>query len=319
MAIIDSFSKEALERIVQESHSYKEVLQKIGYTTFGGRNTDTLKTRLNKYEIDVSHFCIQKGTKRTEENVFCENSTASQSTLRKWFVKGQYVPYKCDCCGITEWQGKELSLQLDHINGDNHDNRLENLHWLCPNCHSQTDTFCGKGTKKNHITSNGVTKKEFKQNYCIECGKEISQAATWCPECAAKQRRIVERPNKEELLQLLLDNNGSFTEVGRMYGVGDNTIRKWCKNYELPTHSTDYKPAKKPKQEPTLPKAVIQLDKNTEEELQAFDSLADAGRWIIDNGYSKSQVASDTAIHIGQVCNGRRKTAYGFKWKLKNN
>lgn len=317
MAIIDNFNKEALEKIVKESSSYKEVLSKIGYRTFGGRNTDTLKDRLQKYEIDVSHFCAQKGIKRTKENVFCENSTASQATLRKWFVKEQFVTYKCSCCGISEWQGKELSLQLDHINGDNHDNRLENLRWLCPNCHSQTNTFCGRATKKNHITSHGIT-KEKTINYCIDCGKEISQSAIRCQECAAKQKRVVERPSPEELYNILLKQNGNFSEVGRMFGVKDNTVRKWCYSYNLPSHSTDYKVPKKPKQQATLPKPVIQLDKKTKEELAEFNSLREAGQWIIDNDYSTSKKAEDVAIHIGQVCNGNRKSAYQFCWKFKN-
>lgn len=51
-------------------------------------------------------------------------------------------------CGLTEWKGKPISLQLDHINGDNLDHRIENLRLLCPNCHSQTDTFAGKNKRK---------------------------------------------------------------------------------------------------------------------------------------------------------------------------
>lgn len=59
------------------------------------------------------------------------------------------MEYKCACCGNTgEWNGRPLVLQLDHINGDNCDNRLENLRFLCPNCHSQTDTFAGRNCKK---------------------------------------------------------------------------------------------------------------------------------------------------------------------------
>ena len=59
--------------------------------------------------------------------------------------KSGWKEYKCEICGISEWQGKELSLQLDHINGINNDNRIENLRLLCPNCHSQTETFSGRG------------------------------------------------------------------------------------------------------------------------------------------------------------------------------
>lgn len=324
MAIIDNFTKEELEQIVQESKSYREVLRKLGYATAGGNNNITLKKRLAEYDISVDHFSIggQKGITRTEENVFCKDSTATQSTLRKWYKKRDDIPYQCDCCGISEWQGKELVLQLDHINGDNHDNRLENLHWLCPNCHSQTDTFCGKHLKKNHATGKGIV-KELPKKYCIDCGKEITFSATRCPECAKVASRSIERPSREELLQFLTEYKGNFTAAGRYYGTTDNNVRKWCKQYDLPFHTSDYKPKveiiPKEKTEEGLPKPVVRLDKNTLEELQTYASMYDAARWLQENGYTSDKSISGISSHIGQVCSGQRKVAYKFKWKLKNN
>lgn len=255
-AIIDNFTKDELEQIVKESHSYKEVISKLGYSTNCGANNVTLKNRLEKYNIDITHFSSQpkqSKIKRNKENVFCENSTATQRTLRRWFVKGNYIDYRCSECGLEGfWNGKELKLQLDHINGDNKDNRIENLRWLCPNCHSQTETFCGKHLKKkvdkpiiiNTTSVIDITKEEKsskKKNYCIDCGVEISLGADRCVSCCNLNRRKVKRPSKEELLEKLIELGGNFTEAGRHYNVTDNAVRKWCKSYNLSAKSNDYK------------------------------------------------------------------------------
>lgn len=134
MAIIDNFLKEELEEIVKKSNSMKEVIDSLGYSTHSGSNNNTVKSRLEKYNINYSHFnSAQKPIKRNEDNIFIENSTASQATLRRWYLKGNYTPYICSICGQEPiWQGKELTLILDHINGSNHDDRLENLRWGLP-------------------------------------------------------------------------------------------------------------------------------------------------------------------------------------------
>jgi hypothetical protein len=66
------------------------------------------------------------------------------SKLSKRLVKEGYKKYICESCGITDYNGKAISLELNHINGKSSDHSLDNLELLCPNCHSQTDTWCGK-------------------------------------------------------------------------------------------------------------------------------------------------------------------------------
>lgn len=82
-----------------------------------------------------------------QEEIFVENSTYSNEMVKQRIVVNNLLEYKCSKCGIDEWQGETIVLDLDHINGDNKDNRISNLRFLCPNCHSQTDTF--KGRNKN--------------------------------------------------------------------------------------------------------------------------------------------------------------------------
>lgn len=149
MALIDNYTKDELQKIVDESFSMKEVIDKLGYATHSGSNNITVKKRLQHYEIDTSHFCFKKGIKRCPENVFVENSTASQNTLRRWYKKGEYTPYVCSICGQEPiWNNKELTLILDHINGNNRDDRLDNLRWVCPNCNQQLSTTGYRGPKQ---------------------------------------------------------------------------------------------------------------------------------------------------------------------------
>ena len=145
--VIDRFSVDELKDIVSHSYSFKEVLRKLGYKTLNGRNNDTLRKRLNRYNIDISHFGVQKQIHRTKENVFCKNSTATQAVLRRWYqnISDDTV---CGICGQSkQWNGKLLTMILDHLNGDHHDNRIENLRWICPNCNSQLSTFAGRNSK----------------------------------------------------------------------------------------------------------------------------------------------------------------------------
>lgn len=221
-----------MERIVQYSSSMAELVRNLGYKTSHGKNYETVGKKLKEYGISTSHFIITKSNRSfTEEDVFCKDSTVGQSTLRRFYKRRNDIEYKCSKCGIGPiWDGEELALQLDHIDGDNKNNLPDNLRWLCPNCHSQTKTFAGKNIHK-----------ERKRYYCIDCGNEIERGSDRCVECASLLRRKTERPSKDELIGLLKSHKGNFTAIANIYNVSDNAIRKWCKFYELPTHTKDYK------------------------------------------------------------------------------
>lgn len=147
-ARIDNFTSEQLAQLVAESDSFNDLIPKLGYNTRSGSNHNTVKSRLDKYGIDYSHFSNLHKTERNEQNVFIENSSASQATLRRWYKKGNYTEYKCSICNMEPvWQGKPLTLILDHINGKNTDDRLENLRWVCPNCNQQLSTTGFHGNK----------------------------------------------------------------------------------------------------------------------------------------------------------------------------
>lgn len=91
-------------------------------------------------------------TLKSVAEVFAKDTHWSSELLRKYLHGYNLKEYRCEFCGITEWNGNHLVLELDHISGNRTDNTLSNLRWLCPNCHSTTETFRGRnknsGTKK---------------------------------------------------------------------------------------------------------------------------------------------------------------------------
>ena len=143
-------SNEDFISLVQDADSYADCLRGLDLTTNGGSSLDILKRRIAELNCSTEHFGtkaaqISPNIKYSLEEILVENSSyANISRLKKRLVQEGKLEYKCELCGIIDWQGKELSLQLDHKNGINNDHRLNNLRFLCPNCHSQTDTYAGK-------------------------------------------------------------------------------------------------------------------------------------------------------------------------------
>ena len=232
-SLLNSYDDEEFIRIVKQAQSYRECLSLLGYHSSSGNTVNQLKNRIEKLNIDISHFHTQKGKRiLSPEIVFVEKGTTTQKDTRKWYKKGNYTPHKCSICGqLPIWQNKELTLIMDHINGYNTDNRLENLRWVCPNCNYQLDTTNGKN--QNH--------GEHHVNTCVDCGKAISKKATRCSQCENKHRTATEVNGvPREVLKELIRTT-PFTVIGAMYNVSDNAVRKWCDKYNLPRKVSDIK------------------------------------------------------------------------------
>ena len=143
-----------LKKLVQECITMTQLMRKLGYTANRGNSYILVKKYLNENNIDTSHFKGKShGTSKTEtyslEDILVKDCIYDNMTsLKRRVLNAGLLEYKCHICGLTEWLGNPIVLQLDHINGDNRDNRIENLRLLCPNCHSQTETFCRKKNKK---------------------------------------------------------------------------------------------------------------------------------------------------------------------------
>lgn len=153
------YTRELLGPIAERAVSLGQVLAGLNLRRTGG-NYRMIAGRLRALEISTAHFAGQgwargetrhshpavarasRSNARPDELVFVENSPEfrGQALARRLLQRGWL--YRCAECGADEWRGKRLSLHLDHVNGISNDNRLENLRFLCPNCHSQTATYC---------------------------------------------------------------------------------------------------------------------------------------------------------------------------------
>jgi hypothetical protein len=161
-SIIWKISKESLIEIVQKSSSIREILSYFNLDNKGS-NYRTLKRRLNEDKIDYSNinlglnsnkgrrFPNKKATPLSE--ILIKNSTyTNRNSLKNRLFAAGILKNVCYICGqLPIWNNQPLTLQLDHVNGVANDNRINNLRILCPHCHSQTDTFCGKNIINNVI------------------------------------------------------------------------------------------------------------------------------------------------------------------------
>ena len=236
-----------ITKIAKRSFSIAEVCRNLNIRPVGG-NYKSLKRCFKMYNIDTSHFTgqawnkgenyIHFGKTYSLEEILVKNSTyTSNDGLKTKLFKAGIKEHKCEECGLTEWNSKKISLHLDHVNGDNMDNRIENLRILCPNCHSQTLTYCNSKSKcsSSEFRKNNYENRKIKdqikpiklKNYC-ECGKEITKNAKRCEICEKiKQRKVKDRPLKEELI--LMVKESSLEAVGRKYNVSGNAVKKWLK------------------------------------------------------------------------------------------
>jgi len=224
-----SYTLEEFKKAVEDSYSISQALVKLGVLPKGG-NYRVFKRFQKLYIVDTSHFTGQghlKGkthnyTLKPLDEILVENSDYPSHALRKRLIKENVKEHKCECCGLTKWLGDDISLELDHIDGNPHNNTLINLRVICPNCHSKTPTYRGKNKKAKRTSSKHL-------HTCSRCSSQMKTKSktTLCKACYDISQRKVDRPNKEQLIVELSHN--SYVAVARKYGVSDNAIRKWLR------------------------------------------------------------------------------------------
>lgn len=303
------YQKDKLEQIVSESYSFAEALRKIGLRDVGS-NFKTIKKYVEEYNIDTSHFRGQtwnKGMGSTDyaaynklENILKENTNFKSDTLKYRLVKEGLKQWKCEKCGNEGvWEGKELVLELHHINGNHYDNRLENLQILCPNCHSQTDNF----RNKNSTKAVKPKKRVLYIRKCDYCGKEFrsnkKNKRFCCREHYNEFLRNKQISVTKEMLEKEIINCTSISELANKLKTTRPTIRKYLQDYDL------YETFKEKYATNTIhSKEIIQYDLNMQK-IKEWGSITDA-----------SETLGITTID--KCLSFKRKTAGGFIWRYKN-
>ncbi|MER6527935.1 HNH endonuclease [Streptomyces sp. NPDC001508] len=151
------WTREILQTAVSASSNMGEVLRRLGLDVVGGHHTH-ISRRIKAYGIDTSHFRVptQGGGRRPRapEGLLVKQSAADarrmQSSRLKRAMLAHGIDERCAMCGMAPvWLGEPLPLEVDHIDGDWRNNEIENLRLLCPNCHSTTDTYRGRGARRS--------------------------------------------------------------------------------------------------------------------------------------------------------------------------
>lgn len=232
---IDLLSDGEFIELIKNSTSTADVLRQLEYSTNGNSWAyKIIAERMDKLNITFGKKFVQNSKGVVEkiplEKILTEDSNYNRTRLKDRLIEERIKEYKCECCGISEWLGRPISLQLHHLNGIHNDNRLSNLQLLCPNCHSQTENFGTKGK--------GMVIKRKCDNLPLEDIKKIMQTVGEIG--IVKARKIlpyrnslinsVVRANKESIVMICPDKTEiEFTtsyEASRylynQFGIGSN-------------------------------------------------------------------------------------------------
>lgn len=174
---IDLLTDEEFKNLIENSASTADVLRALDYSVLGNSWAyKIIAERMDKLQITFGKKLKYDNNNYTLiplKKILEKDSNYNRTKLKERLVREGIKEYKCECCGIAEWNSKPISLQLHHKNGINNDNRLSNLQLLCPNCHSQTENFGTKGTGrviKNKAAALPLKDKETIINTVAELG-----------------------------------------------------------------------------------------------------------------------------------------------------
>lgn len=227
-----------IKLILPKCKSIADVLNKLKLIRTGG-SYKIINRIIKENNLDTSHFYTKEDFKRLRmeglknvqiplEKILVENSTYNRCHLKKRLYDTGIKKRICELCGQgEEWNGKKMSLIIDHINGIYNDNRSENLRIVCPNCNATLETHCGK----NKRIKNELFCEVCNSRFCSSLKKKTCSRACWGKLTGISQRRV-ERPDIETLINIVKEIG--YKATARKYGISDNGIRKWISGANVP-------------------------------------------------------------------------------------
>lgn len=182
------YNKEDIIKYAKEVYSIAGLLKALGLKPAGG-SYSTIKKYLQLYDVDTSHWTGQGWNKEQRQKDWSEYT-------RNSFLKNNLINekgHKCENCKNTKWNGKDIALELHHIDGDNTNNEYENLQLLCCNCHAQTPNW-------RRWTRKGKLKSKRKINRCNVCNTEVYKTSEKCKKCFLEdvKKNTAEKPTFRE-------------------------------------------------------------------------------------------------------------------------
>ena len=331
-----NISKEELQKILDSSTSFSNVLDKIGFSVGSGShaflNEIIIEKQCTLDKMNENKKALRSASRKPKQprEIFVKNSPVKRGIgrfLKKFNLKDFS---KCERCGNSEWQGEPIPLQVHHKDGIRDNNSLDNLEILCPNCHALTENFMGKniGTNKKLYTQEEIEKEKSVQyinkdlplvefpsegNTCIDCGKPIHKDSIRCKDCYEKYRNsLIDKPTIEQLKKDIEEDVISLTDLGEKYKVTRTTMKRWLDEYGLLEEYYDIKSSAKidKEQQKELTRAQKRLGYKT----YTFLGLElSASGWETALGLSQHTIIRYANTHTKEEVESKIKEIYDSK------